>query len=29
MESLLSFFANIDWFEIWLATGDTMMMLGG
>ena len=29
MESLLSFFSNIDWFEIWLATGDTMMMLGG
>ncbi|NNG64948.1 metal ABC transporter permease, partial [Pseudomonas fragi] len=24
MESLLSFFSNIDWFEIWLATGDTM-----
>ena len=29
MESLLSFFANIDWLEIWLATGDTLMMLGG
>ena len=29
MESFLGFFANIDWFEIWLATGDTMMMLGG
>eukprot|EP01030_Chromulinospumella_sphaerica_P006104 gene6104-5966_t len=23
------FFANIDWFEIWLATGDTLLMLGG
>ena len=29
MDSLLSFFTNIDWFEIWLATGDTLMMLGG
>ena len=29
MEALMSFFANIDWFEIWLATGDTLMMLGG
>ena len=29
MEAFLSFFANIDWFEIWLATGDTLMMLGG
>ena len=29
MDTLVSFFANIDWFEIWLATGDTMMMLGG
>ena len=29
MESLLSFFGNIDWYEIWLATGDTLMMLGG
>ena len=29
MEALLSFFANIDWSEIWLATGDTMLMLGG
>jgi len=24
-----TFFANIDWLEIWLATGDTLMMLGG
>ena len=29
MEALTSFFANIDWFEIWLATGDTLLMLGG
>jgi len=29
METLLSFFSNIDWYEIWLATGDTMIMLGG
>ena len=29
MDVLLSFFANIDWSEIWLATGDTMLMLGG
>lgn len=29
MEDLISFFTNIDWYEIWLATGDTMMMLGG
>ncbi|WKV96717.1 methionine ABC transporter permease [Pseudomonas sp. B21128] len=29
MEAFLSFFANIDWYEIWLATGDTMLMLGG
>ncbi|WP_426203661.1 methionine ABC transporter permease [Pseudomonas sp. TWP3-1] len=29
MEALMSFFANIDWYEIWLATGDTMLMLGG
>jgi len=29
MEVLLSFFANIDWSEIWLATGDTMTMLFG
>ena len=24
MEALTSFFANIDWFEIWLATCDTL-----
>mgnify|MGYP006196008029 FL=1 len=29
MEDLMSFFTNIDWYEIWLATGDTMLMLGG
>lgn len=29
MEALTSFFSNIDWFEIWLATGDTLLMLGG
>jgi D-methionine transport system permease protein len=29
MEALSVFFANIDWFEIWLATGDTLLMLGG
>ena len=29
MEIFLSFFANIDWSEIWLATGDTMIMLFG
>ena len=25
----LSFFANVDWSEIWLATVDTLLMLGG
>ena len=25
----LNFFANVDWSEIWLATVDTMIMLGG
>ncbi|AZE52273.1 Methionine ABC transporter permease protein [Pseudomonas synxantha] len=29
MDVFLSFFANIDWSEIWLATGDTMTMLFG
>ncbi len=29
MEVLMSFFSNIDWYEIWLATGDTLLMLGG
>ncbi|MFJ7313863.1 methionine ABC transporter permease [Pseudomonas sp. NPDC098747] len=29
MEAFMNFFANVDWFEIWLATGDTMLMLGG
>ena len=25
----LNFFANVDWSEIWLATNDTLIMLGG
>ncbi|NWA03992.1 methionine ABC transporter permease [Pseudomonas gingeri] len=29
MDLFLGFFANIDWADIWEATGDTMMMLGG
>jgi ABC-type proline/glycine betaine transport system permease subunit len=29
METLLSFFSNIDWYEIWLASIDTLIMLGG
>lgn len=29
MEMLKAFFENIDWVEIWLATGDTLLMLGG
>ncbi|BBP73969.1 metal ABC transporter permease [Pseudomonas gingeri NCPPB 3146 = LMG 5327] len=29
MDLFLSFFANIDWADIWEATGDTMLMLGG
>ena len=29
MDLILGFFANIDWSDIWEATGDTMMMLGG
>jgi len=29
MELLLTFFANIDWADIWEATGDTLLMLGG
>lgn len=29
MDLLLNFFVNIDWADIWEATGDTMMMLGG
>ncbi|MET1079474.1 MAG: methionine ABC transporter permease [Pseudomonas sp.] len=29
MDSLLAFFANIDGQEIWLATLDTLLMLGG
>lgn len=29
MEMLKAFFENIDWLEIWLATGDTLLMLGG
>ena len=26
---LLSYFANVDWAEIWIATVDTLLMLGG
>ncbi|SEM64430.1 D-methionine transport system permease protein [Pseudomonas sp. ok272] len=29
MDLFLSFFVNIDWSDIWEATGDTMLMLGG
>lgn len=29
MDLLLNFFVNIDWADIWEATGDTMMMLSG
>ncbi|AMB86197.1 metal ABC transporter permease [Pseudomonas agarici] len=29
MDLFLSFFANIDWMDIWEATGDTLLMLGG
>lgn len=29
MDLFLNFFADIDWSEIWLATGDTMTMLFG
>lgn len=29
MDLILGFFTNIDWSDIWEATGDTMMMLGG
>ncbi len=28
MDLFLSFFANIDWMDIWEATGDTLLMLG-
>ncbi|MDD2053137.1 ABC transporter permease [Pseudomonas putida] len=28
MDIFLSFFANIDWLDIWEATGDTLLMLG-
>lgn len=24
-----SLFTNVDWYEIWLATLDTLLMLGG
>lgn len=29
MDALLAFFTNVDWYEIWLATLDTLLMLGG
>ncbi|MFJ2365214.1 methionine ABC transporter permease [Pseudomonas sp. NPDC087697] len=28
MEALTALFSNVDWFEIWQATGDTLVMLG-
>lgn len=28
MEALSVLFANVDWYEIWVATGDTLVMLG-
>jgi D-methionine transport system permease protein len=28
MEALTVLFANVDWYEIWVATGDTLVMLG-
>ena len=28
MDLFLNFFANVDWADIWEATGDTMLMLG-
>lgn len=29
MDALFGFFTNVDWYEIWLATLDTLLMLGG
>jgi D-methionine transport system permease protein len=28
MEALTVLFSNVDWYEIWVATGDTLVMLG-
>jgi D-methionine transport system permease protein len=28
MDTLINLFSNVDWYEIWLATGDTLVMLG-
>jgi D-methionine transport system permease protein len=28
MDTFLNLFSNVDWYEIWLATGDTLIMLG-
>jgi D-methionine transport system permease protein len=28
MASLLELFSNVDWYEIWIAIGDTLIMLG-
>jgi len=28
METLATLFSNVDWYEIWVATGDTLIMLG-
>ena len=28
MEALIALFSNVDWYEIWVATGDTLTMLG-
>ena len=27
METLINLFSNVDWYEIWVATGDTLIML--
>jgi D-methionine transport system permease protein len=28
MDTLINLFSNVDWYEIWIATGDTLVMLG-
>ncbi|RXU11884.1 metal ABC transporter permease, partial [Pseudomonas syringae] len=28
MDAFLNLFSNVDWYEIWVATGDTLIMLG-
>ena len=28
MDTLINMFSNVDWYEIWVATGDTLIMLG-